>query len=233
MGYNPAHSFRIMDMKPRIFSPCSRWCSASGAGAASPPRYPPLEGTRPHQRHRSGSASSPRWGPGAECGDHGAPKTREYRRSVRTGNQHRLSCPGQGTVCPIPAELSLLPGRSTWRKGLSRPPSRGLRSRWLQPFCLRSPSSETFGPRPAIAPVPRRRKRSSPLSADGPQRTGREQEDFRGRFQLITFGYTACPDICPTTLAEMAAVSANSDPGRIRSSPSSSPSIPSATPLPC
>jgi protein SCO1/2 len=31
-------------------------------------------------------------------------------------------------------------------------------------------------------------------------------EDFRGRFQLITFGYTACPDICPTTLAEMAAV---------------------------
>lgn len=31
-------------------------------------------------------------------------------------------------------------------------------------------------------------------------------EDFRGRYQLITFGYTYCPDICPTTLAEMAAV---------------------------
>ncbi len=31
-------------------------------------------------------------------------------------------------------------------------------------------------------------------------------EDFRGRFQLITFGYTYCPDICPTTLVEMAAV---------------------------
>jgi protein SCO1/2 len=28
--------------------------------------------------------------------------------------------------------------------------------------------------------------------------------DFRGRFQLITFGYTFCPDICPTTLIEMA-----------------------------
>ena len=27
--------------------------------------------------------------------------------------------------------------------------------------------------------------------------------DFRGRFQLITFGYTACPDVCPTTLVEM------------------------------
>lgn len=31
-------------------------------------------------------------------------------------------------------------------------------------------------------------------------------EDFRGRFQLIAFGYTYCPDVCPTTLAEMAAV---------------------------
>lgn len=30
-------------------------------------------------------------------------------------------------------------------------------------------------------------------------------EDFRGRFQLIAFGYTYCPDICPTTLVEMAA----------------------------
>ncbi len=31
-------------------------------------------------------------------------------------------------------------------------------------------------------------------------------QDFRGRFQLITFGYTYCPDVCPTTLSEMAAV---------------------------
>ncbi|MDR2188724.1 MAG: SCO family protein [Azonexus sp.] len=30
-------------------------------------------------------------------------------------------------------------------------------------------------------------------------------DDFRGRFQLITFGYTYCPDICPTTLVDMAA----------------------------
>ncbi len=32
------------------------------------------------------------------------------------------------------------------------------------------------------------------------------QEDFRGRFQLIAFGYTYCPDICPTTLVEMAEI---------------------------
>ena len=31
-------------------------------------------------------------------------------------------------------------------------------------------------------------------------------EDFRGRFQLLSFGYTYCPDVCPTTLAEMASV---------------------------
>jgi protein SCO1/2 len=30
--------------------------------------------------------------------------------------------------------------------------------------------------------------------------------DFPGQFQLISFGYTYCPDICPTTLAETAAI---------------------------
>jgi protein SCO1/2 len=28
--------------------------------------------------------------------------------------------------------------------------------------------------------------------------------DFRGRFLLIYFGYTGCPDVCPTTLAAVA-----------------------------
>jgi len=33
----------------------------------------------------------------------------------------------------------------------------------------------------------------------------RASADFRGKFQLIYFGYTFCPDVCPTTLAIMAA----------------------------
>lgn len=31
-------------------------------------------------------------------------------------------------------------------------------------------------------------------------------QDFPGRFQIIAFGYTFCPDICPTTLAEISLV---------------------------
>ncbi len=31
-------------------------------------------------------------------------------------------------------------------------------------------------------------------------------EDYKGYFQLLSFGYTFCPDVCPTTLTEMATV---------------------------
>ena len=31
-----------------------------------------------------------------------------------------------------------------------------------------------------------------------------KSEDLRGRYQLVFFGFTNCPDVCPTTLALMA-----------------------------
>jgi len=40
----------------------------------------------------------------------------------------------------------------------------------------------------------------------GPNGRAVTDGDFRGRFQLISFGYTFCPDICPTTLVETAQI---------------------------
>lgn len=36
--------------------------------------------------------------------------------------------------------------------------------------------------------------------------TPRSQEDFAGQWLLVFFGFANCPDICPTTLAEVAGV---------------------------
>ena len=49
----------------------------------------------------------------------------------------------------------------------------------------------------------------APLTIDGRfSLTGTDgrtvtNEDFRGKWQIIYFGYTFCPDVCPTTLAEI------------------------------
>ena len=37
------------------------------------------------------------------------------------------------------------------------------------------------------------------------QGRARHLEDFRGKAVVLFFGFTRCPDVCPTTLAEMAA----------------------------
>jgi protein SCO1 len=41
---------------------------------------------------------------------------------------------------------------------------------------------------------------------EGPNGRAVIDSDFAGRFQLIAFGYTSCPDVCPTTLAAMTQV---------------------------
>lgn len=57
----------------------------------------------------------------------------------------------------------------------------------------------SVAPDPEVGVVPR-------YLLKGPNGTAVMDSDFRGRFQLIAFGYTYCPDICPTTLVEMAAI---------------------------
>ncbi|HTT98333.1 MAG TPA: SCO family protein [Rhizomicrobium sp.] len=47
----------------------------------------------------------------------------------------------------------------------------------------------------------------------------RTDADFRGRFVLIYFGYSFCPDVCPTTLQEMAVALDKLGPKRNRVAP--------------
>ena len=44
-----------------------------------------------------------------------------------------------------------------------------------------------------------------PFSLTDQDGQGKNLADFRGRYVLLYFGYTRCPDVCPTTLAVMAA----------------------------
>jgi protein SCO1 len=44
------------------------------------------------------------------------------------------------------------------------------------------------------------------LALTGHDGKPRSLADFRGKSVVLSFGYTHCPDICPTTLADMAAV---------------------------
>ena len=48
------------------------------------------------------------------------------------------------------------------------------------------------------------RSLSAGRSADRPGRQAACSADFRGRYMLIYFGYSFCPDVCPTTLGVMA-----------------------------
>ena len=51
----------------------------------------------------------------------------------------------------------------------------------------------------------------APVSVGGPfsliDQNGMQRSDteFRGKYMLVFFGYTYCPDVCPTTLAVMSA----------------------------
>jgi hypothetical protein len=65
---------------------------------------------------------------------------------------------------------------------------------------------------------------------DGKTRT---LQDFRGKAVVVFFGYTQCPDVCPTTMAEIAQAKKLLGPTATRCRRCSSPSIPSATRRSC
>ena len=44
------------------------------------------------------------------------------------------------------------------------------------------------------------------LALTGHDGKPRSLADFRGKLVVLSFGYTHCPDVCPTTLADMASV---------------------------
>jgi protein SCO1/2 len=46
------------------------------------------------------------------------------------------------------------------------------------------------------------------LSLPDPEGRTRTLAEFRGKVVVVFFGFTQCPDVCPTTLAELAAVKA-------------------------
>ena len=68
---------------------------------------------------------------------------------------------------------------------------------------LAAPLTTRAGPAPAAPPL--QKLFGGPFTLTDHNGTTRTDRDFRGRFVLLTFGYTSCPDICPTNLSAMAA----------------------------
>ena len=113
-----------------------------------------------------------------------APKTRAYGEAYEEGTQEAFLAHGKGTPCPGSAELS------------ERLEAIAGRLKAVLPVAGQVPAGHNAGESVPNAVVPR-------YLLQDPNGRAVTNEDFPGRFQLITFGYTSCPDVCPTTLLEM------------------------------
>lgn len=113
-----------------------------------------------------------------------APKTRAYGEAYEEGTNQSFIAHNRGTPCPAAAELAAKVDEITQRLKKVLP----------------APGQVPQGHSPAEsvpnALVPR-------YALQDPNGRAVTNEDFLGRFQLVTFGYTSCPDVCPTTLLEM------------------------------
>ena len=69
------------------------------------------------------------------------------------------------------------------------------------PRCDRPAAPRQAVPARPTSPAPTSARTSSLTDHNGKPRT---LADFRGKVVVVFFGYTQCPDVCPTTLAELA-----------------------------
>lgn len=113
-----------------------------------------------------------------------APKTRVYGEAYEEGTQESFLAHGKGTPCPGSAELNV------------RLDEIARRLKAVLPVAGQVPAGHNAGESVPNAVVPR-------YLLQDPNGRAVTNEDFLGRFQLIAFGYTSCPDVCPTTLLEM------------------------------
>jgi protein SCO1/2 len=113
-----------------------------------------------------------------------APKTRAYGEAYEEGTQEAFLAHGKGTPCPASAELN------------ARLDEIARRLKAVLPVAGQVPAGHNAGESVPNAVAPR-------YLLQDPNGRAVTNEDFHGRFQLVAFGYTSCPDVCPTTLLEM------------------------------
>jgi len=119
------------------------------------------------------------------------PKTRAYGESYEEGTQETFIAHGRGQPCPTEAELktALDAAERRLKAALSA-------SEAMPTASERIPPGHRAGEPVPNGVAPR-------YLLQDPNGRAVTNEDFSGRFQLITFGYTSCPDVCPTTLLDM------------------------------
>ena len=113
-----------------------------------------------------------------------APKTRAYGETYEEGTQEAFVAHGRGTPCPTSVELA------------GRLEAVTQRLKTALPAPGQVPQGHNAWESVPNAVVPR-------YLLQDPNGRAVTNEDFLGRFQLVAFGYTSCPDVCPTTLLEM------------------------------
>ena len=116
-----------------------------------------------------------------------APKTRAYGEIYEEASKAAYVAHNRGAPCPSPSELS------------ARLESVTLRLKTALPAPGQVPQGHNAAEVLPNGIVPR-------YLLQDPNGRAVTNEDFLGRFQLIAFGYTSCPDVCPTTLQEMKGV---------------------------